>query len=248
VDYLYTRQLLEKGEAYETTRDSLRSAVDSGWEKLQADDLTEATRQIIAAQLSQNLIGFGAYEPVPILDDLITEFEQLASNASSLGILNRLEHLYLMRVHQELVASNEDYARFVKSSQGTLAPSYLLALAVSDVESLRTAIVEHPDFVTAIKMLTESLDKFDEAAGTWAWAILHPVDPERVASTEESDERRRIREASIAIEERTSRAPFTIAVEQYWRMKRAGESTNADAAFQQLKKLGFEMPLRDYLD
>jgi hypothetical protein len=148
----------------------------------------------------------------------------------------------LFRAHEQLIASDEAYARLARQSQRALVPSQIISVALDHNDATAAAIRKNPSFAKALELYHEQVQRMPGQARAFDWALLKESAPKTAASIAQhlaSDDCERLcNEVSLSLSPLYAHA----VLEQYWTCKSAGDSVQATTIYRQAIQRGLPLP------
>src|SRR5262249_9181832 len=137
-----------------------------------------AATRLAEVKLGLNHLGAAAGD----LDEVVALTEEAHDVAPSSATVGDRINALLTRAHQTLARREPAFAALAtKSHQRSLGRTYLIAVALGREAKLREAVLDNPDFRSAVGLLKESNTKFPDSLTSWEWAVFQAADPEEAA-------------------------------------------------------------------
>jgi len=170
-----------------------------------------AATYLATARMAVDILGIS-----PDADDIVALVEEAHAVAPSSATRRTLVAALLFRAGQTLARQDAAYAEMASRAGRSLAPIYLVAVALTRPDEQRDAALNNADVRRAVSLLLEDSQAFPAEGISWDWAMLRAGQPDeaaRVASTVRQDEVRRI---GRAIDLLLSPMSATAAFDAYW--------------------------------
>jgi hypothetical protein len=212
------------------------------WQAEPASAKRDRSLAIAAGQLAAFACARQALDDRVDINEAVKFAEEGVGLVPSTGGRHRLFYALQARAHEELAAKDSEYGRFAASARSVLPPSLTLIMAL-DHQTLRSAILEHPDVRRTAELYIEERQKFPQTPSTWDWFLLRHTHAERAES---------LRAAALADEcQRLSSEiqvllyPFSVnaVCQQYARLRCASEDSKARQLWAALRETG--IPVTD---
>jgi tetratricopeptide (TPR) repeat protein len=191
------------------------------------------------ANLNHGRAMYGArIDSATDLDRARVAYERTPCSATRSTYAFTLAH----RAHEQLIASDENYARAAKKMQRAASAPYLLSLMLDRDSAIAATLRTNVYFIKAADLYREGAENFPHHSSGFEWAFLKPIYPQTadaIAQHLAKDEGER-----LATELELSVRPLdaTANLERYWSSKSAGDLAAADAAYQKAIKAGLPLP------
>ncbi len=203
------------------------------------------SRSLAAAQINVCgcLLGQGAlpdHTPADPEEVMLLAAEALRSHACSVTEQMQIA-ARLYRTHAQLVAQNPAYRTFGDAYQRYLS-SYEILLAALDRETLRPAILAHPDFKQAVALTARRFERFPKSAAADDWMLVRYADAAAVERIGQQVREDKAAALTSLIDLRLYPASGRTALLHSWRLGLEGKSAEAPALFQRLADYGVTWP------
>jgi hypothetical protein len=148
----------------------------------------------------------------------------------------------LYRAHEQLMASDENYARRAKPCLRALSINQIISIALDRNDATAAAIRKNPNFAKAVELCHEQAERMPSHARAYDWALLKESAPKTAASIAQhlahDDCGRLCHEVELSLSPLYAHA----VLEQYWTCKSAGDTAKAAMVYRQAIERGLPLP------
>jgi tetratricopeptide (TPR) repeat protein len=201
-----------------------------------------ATLAVALSGLAQAKMGT-VYLGVEVnADEVVALAEEAYAAGPSAATRATLEQALLFRASQDLAKAEPEYAKMVKRAERSLAPPYLVAVALTRGGKPSEAALRNADVRRATDLMRETVAKFPEDAHVWIWAMLRDAHPDEAAKVAGAIANDKSAEAARAISLKLSNVNASAAFHAYWSLLAAGKEADGLEVLRKCAAKGAPLP------